>query len=119
MEVYDVDVTSKSTVISQVNTFRYQNQYSAGSLYKNWMSRSSLYNYGNIYRIFDVGRFTNTSMSTSVSSGINNLDGLVIKKDYGTSVYIIQDEKENNIFLFHERIFSDLDFGKPFIFINY
>ena len=77
---------------------------------------SPFFIYGNSYRSVDISQSGNSmNMATSQS----NQSGSIIYKDEGSTFAIIQDSNNKIIQVYHENIFSDPQYGKPFRFISF
>lgn len=113
---YSIDLNTRSRQLG-LNSFSRTNNYFS-SVYSSLFGSlgSSLFLYGNSNR---------TSSSESELSGISTTftntsqNGTVVMSDKGASIKIIKDKYGKSFNLAHNNIFSDLDYGKPFKFINY
>ena len=113
---YNIDINTRSRQLGLNSYSRTTNYF--GSAYSSLFGSlgSSLFLYGNSNR---------SSSSESESSGITSTvtntsqNGTVVMSDKGAAIKIIKDKNGRSINLSHTNIFSDLDYGKPFKFINY
>jgi hypothetical protein len=114
--IYNIDINTRSRQLGLNSYSRTTNYF--GSAYSSLFGSlgSSLFLYGNSNR---------SSSSESESSGITSTvtntsqNGTVVMSDKGAAIKIIKDKNGRSINLSHTNIFSDLDYGKPFKFINY
>lgn len=115
--VYDVNITTRSSTFSA--GFNIVQPNISRGIYSTIVNKSPILGYRNSYRIFDVGAVSLGPSSVVSTTSTNIQDGSVVKKDYSPYISVVQNNKGENIFVFHERMFSDPDYGKPFKFVNY
>jgi hypothetical protein len=77
---------------------------------------SPLFYYGNSYRNTDILLNEN---KTAVISNQNNQSGLIVSKDEGYTIAIIQDLNNKIVQVYQENYFTDLKYGSAFRFITF
>ena len=114
--IYNIDLNTRSRQLG-LNSYSRPNNYVSstyGSLFGSL--GSTLFLYGNSNRSSSSG-----SESSGITSTVTNTsqNGTVVMSDKGAAIIIIKDRSGRSTNLSHNNIFSDLDYGEPFKFINY
>ena len=112
---YNVDLSSSSRQISTNSFTRSINYFGRSNTSIYGSVGSSLFLYGNSYR-----SYSSDGLFSGVSGTISNVsqNGTVTMLDDGASITIIKDKSGKTISLRHKGIFSELNYGSSFRFIQ-
>jgi hypothetical protein len=105
---YKVNIRSNSRQISLAD-------YNKSTTFLGFAT-SKLFLYNNTYR--ESNSSSDITGVTTTSTNISQT-GTVVQSDEGSSIILIKDKSDNTKLLKHKNIFSELDYGKQFKFVNY